>query len=330
MTEDRPPVAWVLNLDAESELQDPVGYVRSRRMRLHLERLGRTLAGRLPPGDLWVREDTPPGSLGPGWTGRAWCPTPGARSRLAEVGAEPEECPSLEVLREVNGRRFAAALEARGLPGSDRDEAELPGAVFLETTGDLEDWLRGPGERSRLWVAKSAYGFAGRGQRRFTRGQLDEAGRTWLRKRLGEGDGLQVEPWVERVLDCSLHGWLPRCGPPHLGPPRGQRVDDAGRWLASYDLQPGVLAGHELELLGARAEQLAGALREAGYWGPFGFDAFRWRDPSGCLRMRTLSDIHGRYSMGSFPGLDPTRAGSVAVLSPGSGGVPWGRERRGP
>ncbi|MEZ4246848.1 MAG: hypothetical protein R3B99_01200 [Polyangiales bacterium] len=39
------------------------------------------------------------------------------------------------------------------------------------------------------------------------------------------------------------------------------------------------------------------ALAEAGYFGPFGVDAYEWRTPEGGRALRTLGEINARFCM---------------------------------
>jgi hypothetical protein len=102
--------AWVLNLDADLELASLGAYTPSaalvRTMRPHVEALRASL---LESDDLLVDDATPAGSLR-GAVGRAFCPTRRAVTLLRRAGASPEPHPPVEVLRDVNSRRFAGFL----------------------------------------------------------------------------------------------------------------------------------------------------------------------------------------------------------------------------
>jgi hypothetical protein len=49
-------------------------------------------------------------------------------------------------------------------------------------------------------------------------------------------------------------------------------------------------------VLTATADRVAHALREAGYRGPFGIDAFRWRDAAGAVHLHPLCEINARLT----------------------------------
>jgi hypothetical protein len=52
---------------------------------------------------------------------------------------------------------------------------------------------------------------------------------------------------------------------------------------------------------------VAQALLEAGYFGPFGIDAFRWVDRAGVERFNPRCEINARYSMGWAVGMGSRR-----------------------
>jgi hypothetical protein len=45
----------------------------------------------------------------------------------------------------------------------------------------------------------------------------------------------------------------------------------------------------------------------AGYYGPFGIDAFRWRDQNGKQQWNPRCEINARYSMGWSIGMGQSR-----------------------
>lgn len=283
--------AWVLNFDAEAELADPSAHTPSRavaaRSRALIERVG----GLLPPGDVVVTDDTrlPEGAF----EGRAWCPTPRALARLRRAGARVPEAPPLAVLRRVNHRRFSAELGQT-----------LPGARYAASRAELDEAMAGaPAER---WLLKRPFGFAGRGRLAVGRA-LDAAAERWIAASFAAGEGLQVEPWVERAGDFGLHGYVPRAGDATLGEPTVQRCDAGGAWIESGRAAAGDLGAGEREALRAAAVEAAAALGAAGYFGPFGIDAFRWVDAGGALRFNPRCEINARYAMGWAVGMGERR-----------------------
>ena len=275
--------AWVLNLDADVELAFGGGYVASERvvamMAPHVERA----RGLLGDGDILVGprahargQSAQSGSgaqLGgepmvAGMVGRAWCPTPSAVARLVAAGAVPEAHPAFEVLRWVNSRAFSASLGQT-----------LPGAVFVT---ELDTAIAAIGPNTRL---KRNYGMAGRGQRVVDR--VDDATLGYLRAGMLEG-GVQIEPNLRIEAEYARHGFLSPEGELTVGRLVRQRCDAHGQWLSS-ELSEGP---------GIELEPVARALHRAGYFGPFGVDAFVYE---GGYQPR--SEINARYSMGYAIGL---------------------------
>ena len=151
---------------------------------------------------------------------------------------------------------------------------------------------------------KRALGYAGRGRKKCRPAELD---RPWLDASLRSGDGVQVEPWVERVLDCALHGFLEEDGTCTLGRPTLQELDAGGAWSSTVIAPPDSLTQEECASLKREAESTATALHLAGYFGPFGIDAFRWRDADGALRFQPRCELNARYSMGWAIGMGDAR-----------------------
>ena len=284
-------LAWVLNLDADVELGAGARYQPTRSVRLamkpHVERLAASLLG---PDDLLVDESSPPG-LARGLRGRAFCPTPRALAILRRAGADPEPHPPLDVLRRVNSRAFASSLGPT-----------LPGAAFVT---DLES-ARGALEREppvgEAWRAKYPFGMAGRNQRVLTPASLAEADVAFVKRGLAQG-GLQIEPNVAIDDEYAIHGVVAGEGSLRLGVLVRQRCDARGAWLATERLDAaGAGLGEVARRLSEEAARVGRALFDAGYFGPFGVDAYTYRDRAGEPRLQPRSEINARYSMGFATG----------------------------
>jgi hypothetical protein len=200
-----------------------------------------------------------------------------------------EPTPAWEVLRAVNHRAFNAALGQT-----------LPGAAYARTLEEVQRAL-GVGR----WVCKRPFGYRGNGKRVLSQTLSSDDGR-WLQASLRGGEGLQVEPWVERTEDFGLHGHLSREGALTEGEPTVQRVDEAGAWVASERSRGSLTTAESLSFL-AELRRTAAALRARGYWGPFGIDAFLWRDREGARRWNPRCEVNARYSMGWAVGMGDRR-----------------------
>jgi len=272
--------AWVLNLDAEVELSRlDFEYVPRSKLLEQLALHGQGSRALLGPEDVLLEPGT--GLNGVDCVGRAWCPTPLAVSRLGAAGARVEPHPEASVLRRVNHRLFAHEIGG-GLP-EQRYFSERP---------PLEELLR---RAERPWMLKRPLAFAGRGQMRFY-GPISDKQWSWLDVSLAR-DGLIAEPLVTPTLEASLHGFVWQSGGLELGRICVQEVSDRGVFRGVRLARAGELTAIESLSLFEQGQRVAGFLHEAGYFGPFGIDAYRYQVGGGggfCA----LSEINARYTMG--------------------------------
>jgi hypothetical protein len=275
--------AWVLNLDAELELARPgSSYVPRSKLTAQLAEYGRGSRALLGPEDALIDAAT---SLAPDFVGRAWCPTPRALGLLAAAGVGAEPHPEEDVLRRVNHRCFAHELGGG-----------LPNQTYLTERAPLEALLR---RAERRWLLKRPLAFAGRGQMRFY-GPITDKQWSWLDLSLAR-DGLIVEPLVSPLLEVSVHGFIWRSGEFELGRVCVQQVTDRGVFRDLRLAARGELEQAETESLFAQGERVALALHSAGYFGPFGIDAYRYQ-LDGRVGFCSLSEINARYTMGFVTG----------------------------
>lgn len=281
-------IAWFFNLDAEEELRHPGRHSRSPSMQRRMQSLATGLRAFAAPGDVVVEDSTC--RLTPGFVGQAWCPTATARDRLRDVGAALPTFPALDVLRRVNHRFFNAALGQT-----------LPGARWVDDATALHDI--GDEGREILWLLKRPFGFSGRHRLRCRLPARAAHEQRWIEASFRQGDGLQVEPWVERQVDCVVHGWCPPHGDIRLGEVCVQDCDARGAWQRTRLATPQDLGPTEVGNLLQTAHEVAVALQAAGYFGPFGIDSFRWREQAGRAHWNPRCDINARYTMGWSVGM---------------------------
>jgi hypothetical protein len=279
-------VLWDLNLDAEYELATIGSYTRSRAAQGFIDAHRSAASDVLGAGDVLLEEFDQRRDLGGPLRGRAWCPTPSALARLRAIGATPEPAPSVEVLRAVNDRAFCASLGQT-----------LEFARHCTSLDQLRATLAGPDGPSD-WLAKRAFGLAGRGRRKLRRSECSAADERWLIASLREG-GVQLEPWLSIEAEFAVNGELTPDGELCLGAPRYEQLDEHGSWKASRDATAADLSGEEAAQLIHEARRVAAALSARGYFGPFGVDSYRYHDPaSGLLRLQPRSEVNARYTMG--------------------------------
>ncbi|MDB4997066.1 MAG: hypothetical protein JWM74_4498 [Myxococcaceae bacterium] len=290
-------LAWVLNLDADLELAAGPGYEPRKTVRAamkpHIAQLTASLVG---DDGLLVDEASPAGSAA-GARGRAFCPTPRAIAILERAGAEPEPHPPLDVLRRVNSRAFASALGTT-----------LPGAAFVTEAAVLRRMLRTEPAISATWRVKHAFGMTGRNQRVIDPATLREPDLASVEGWMKSGNGVQIEPDVAIDTEYAMHAFIAQDGSFERGAIVMQRCDARGGWIATERVAalPAML-GDVAERLVQEIDDVAVALFEAGYFGPFGIDAYTYRDRDGALAFQPRSEINARYSMGFAVGFDRSR-----------------------
>ena len=285
MTAEGRGFAWVLNLDAELELAQK-GYTPRARLLAQLQQYGHDSRRLLGPQDVLLRE--PQQRLrAADYVGRAWCPTPRALARMQSSGVRPEPHPAAEVLLRVNHRRFAFELGGG-----------LPGQRYLSDRSELAAELRAA--RSAV-LLKRPLAFAGRGQLRvYAHERITEKEWSWIDGSL-HTDGLILEPLVRPTLEFSLHGFVWQNAQRELGAPCVQEVSERGVFRGVRRALAGELNAEEERKLFEQGERVAAALADAGYFGPFGIDGYRYQ---GCGRVGlcALSEINARYTMGFITG----------------------------
>lgn len=287
--------AWILNLDAEHELEATRSYAPTRHLAEIVLRESRQLVGRLTaPGDVVlteadVEQRTAAARAARGCLGVAWCPTPRALRMLAAVGAEATRAPAVGVLRTVNARPFAAAVRAPLVGRSfEKHVAASIDEVLSLVTRPADDG----------WLVRRTFGAAGRGRRRLAAGKPSESERLWLAASLRFGP-LVVEPWVRIVREYTRSGFVAEDGTITVSRPCFQETTPHGAWTRTQCFGAGELERSDDERLAATMHVAGSALARAGYFGPYGIDAYRHRalDGSRATVLNPLSEINARFTM---------------------------------
>lgn len=285
-----PPRVWVLNLDAEHELEAGRGYAPTRHLRAIVARESRRLVGTLvAPHDVVLGDAEPPDSERErlqGLEGRVWSPTPLALARLAAAGARVPEAPPVAVLRRVNARPFAAGVRE-----------PLAGASFAKTVRtDLEDALAAlAAPAPDGWLVRRTFGAAGRGRRRIAAGTPTASEHAWLVASLRLGP-LVIEPWVVVTREYTRSAWVTQGGAVLISPPCFQETTPTGAWTRTTLAEREAVSREDDARLEAAVQAAGLALAHAGYFGPFGIDAFRHRTARGEV-LNPLSEINARFTM---------------------------------
>src|SRR5262249_14108945 len=208
-----------------------------------------------------------------------------ALARLAAAGARVAATPPPAVLRAVNARPFAAEVRA-----------PLQGASFAKhVVGTLEDALARlafPAEDG--WLVRRTFGAAGRGRRRIAAGKPAADELAWLVASLRRG-ALVIEPWVRVTREYTRSAWVTPRGEVVLSPACFQETTREGAWTRTEQAERGAVSNADDTRLAEAVERAGAALARAGYFGPFGIDAFRHRGEHGEV-LNPLSEINARFT----------------------------------
>lgn len=222
-------------------------------------------------------------------------------------------CPqSAALFSQLDATRISSRwnAEIRRLFAKDWQAEKLgTGARICRTLDELESIvcdLRDQGYREA--VAKAPYGAAAQKNRKFATA-TPEALRPWVDRVIAQQDAVLVEPWLQRVFDFSVqfemdaNGGLRRLAFVQLeNDLKGQfRACVAGpkfcrgvpEEIARF-LMGGASGIYEDEV----PARLGPLLREAGYRGPVGIDAFVFRALDGTLQIRPIVEMNPRFTMG--------------------------------
>lgn len=214
-------------------------------------------------------------------------------SELNRRYAEPVDHPLLDVVRRVNGRRFAAEVET-----AIGDGKEVLG-VFTSVES-VVDFLAGQPSSGVEWMVKSEHGNSGLGNRRLRSLPLSEADRRVIEGMLVENPCVVLERFRPRVLDLASVFEVSGDGSIH-GLQIHEVVNTAdGAFIgAIFDLDSRTVEPWR-EKIGTAVKTAARRLARDGYKGPVCIDSFVW-DDDGLPRLRALVDINARGCM-SAPG----------------------------
>ena len=286
---------WVLNLDAEYELEQGAGYTASQHIKALVNAQLRHLVGVLVrPQDILLTEENLPdyqeSQALSGWPGRCWCPTPKAQRMLESVGARPAPGPPLEILQRVNARPFSLGVRA-----------PLAEASFIKhASNSLDEVLSLVSQpAAEGWLARRTFGAAGRGRRKLGPRPLDSGDLAWIKASLRLGP-VTIEPWVEVLQEFTRSGWVTQEGEVLIGPPCFQATTAEGAWTQTVEAQTGAVTAAEDALLQETVETTGHTLAAVGFTGAFGIDGYRHRTDgaTGSLQvLNPLSEINARYTM---------------------------------
>ena len=180
----------------------------------------------------------------------------------------------------------------------------LPGARFVSSVEELYQHLRAGGAAAApgaKWVLKSPLSAASRDRVVWRGLDLDEPSKRRTERLLSVHGSLLFEPWMDRTLDLGSLGEVTDSEIRLLG---GHRLvfSESGALSAIEIPPPGGeslwMRAEERALLNKTTLQVGEKLRAAGILGPFGIDAWFYRDLAGVERLHPLGEINARLTLG--------------------------------
>jgi hypothetical protein len=231
----------------------------------------------------------------------AWCETPEAAAHRGGARAGTDvfwDAPLSEILWQLPmpSPTVVAAVHHRAfyLEVAEDLGCALPGARMIESMTELDRVLR---TAPAAWIVKAPLSASGRSRYIERKGPalIDAKARRTV-ERLFEVHGpLLFEPWMDRIEDFGVSALLDASGFRIMGVHR-QQVDRKGQF-AGIDLHAELSDVDRRQLL-ETTEAVAAALRSAGYVGPFGIDAWRYRRADGASVLNPLGEINARMTFG--------------------------------
>jgi hypothetical protein len=231
----------------------------------------------------------------------AWCETSEAAAHRggarAEIGFSWDEplhelvwklpTPPPAVVATVHHRAFCLRV-------AEDLGCALPGARMIESMAELDHVL---GTAPTAWIVKAPLSASGRSRYIERNGpRISDPKSRRAVERLFELHGpLLFEPWMDRTEDFGVSALLTASDLRIVGIHR-QQVDRKGQFVG-IDLHPDLSAADRHQLLNT-TEAVAAALRSAGYVGPFGVDAWRYRRADGADVLNPLGEINARMTFG--------------------------------
>jgi hypothetical protein len=239
---------------------------------------------------------------------RLWTPAPVHPERVLEVPGLPRPILESGPLRDLPpvdetlawgvSSDIAAVVHHRAfcLQVAQEIGCALPGSQMVESPSDLDRLLTSR-QAPRSWVVKAPLSASGRDRyiERMGPEISDLKSRRTVAHLFDRHGPLLFEPWLDRTADFGVSAVLTESGFQVVGI-HGQRVDSKGQF-AGIDLQPS-LSESERDRLLETVSLVSLALRRAGYVGPFGIDAWRYRKADGSEILHPLGEINARMTFG--------------------------------
>ncbi|MEE9391716.1 MAG: hypothetical protein V3W41_04335 [Planctomycetota bacterium] len=217
-----------------------------------------------------------------------------AATRLSGASLGEEDRERLAAIRKLSARD---AIELGDLETS---------LAAVETLLELRSGLVALCEQNpaQSWVAKARWSGAGRLRQRGRGQDLGEADKLRLHRLLELSGRLILEPWVNVEAEFGAVGEVRKgeviLSSLHKSSTRGGAAPAALQLLGVKAPAAGsrAMTTSEHQLLVRAFDNEGERLRQTGYVGPFGIDAWRWRSSDGGLHFRAPAERNLRWTMG--------------------------------
>jgi len=242
------------------------------------------------------------------------------KSRDASL-LSPAADAAFSLQKKVSSKAYAAEIYCKYMQTEEFSSvrsAISPVEFFPQICASLEETLFVIEKQisySGIVVIKSPYSSSGRGMLRVTSSVLSTKDKNSVLQILSSQGVVIIEPWVERVADFSYQmKVLPDGQIVCVGDTRFL-ADNRGQYIASFIekktafLKPDLISflydkkrGDFFKNLREMALCVARELTQEGFVGPFGIDAFVYKNPQSLdeqdFKIKFLSEINPRFTMG--------------------------------
>ncbi|MEZ6063846.1 MAG: hypothetical protein R3C19_26160 [Planctomycetaceae bacterium] len=248
-----------------------------------------------------------------------------AAELAVSLGADKSEWPPIDVVRDVNSRRFSARFDDVA-GSSDAGVPALDGG-FGTLCSDRDEWRRAVSALAASgydrWVAKPDISHAGRNRLIAVGLELNAQQRGWLDKHLQLPGGVYVEPWVRTKAECGLQFEIGRDDSIDFLGATELLNDPVGRYQGSIIRAAGEVDSRWMAAV-EHGHRICREAQHAGYFGPLGIDCMMYETADGDSRLRLANDVNGRFTMGRLALQLRTllKSGEVAAWWHNSGSSP--------
>jgi hypothetical protein len=312
---------WVFNADCEIRCANPDHQVLHKKLDTIIGEQSQLLLWLAPRSDQILTREEPSAAFYQQFPQSTPFPTVLLESGIrpdpqTSVYWGPQQSVSSQHEVDLLAKHWSFMLRQRWLSESpDASECSAHFDYACQTSEKVKDAIRQIADAGFAQaVVKANYGASGRGLKRIETAAIDDPKFfAWVsRMLLQQGGVVIVEPWYERWLDFGVQAIVQADGHVRILGMTRNLCDKRGQFLGqtlgslwsclpeevSQDFHATGASMSMLERIRAATQYAGQSLAAAGYTGPFSLDAFIGKDSSGNWRVRSLSELNVRYTMG--------------------------------